>query len=284
MNKVSFSLADQDHYQINWDIAFPADHQSVVVLFVSDTNLSFGVVVRRFSEHEARFVIRGDPTSDLDLYYCLREAENTALSLGCRTLLTQEKIEINWLNSLELFLKCSFNSINETASFEGPFNLFAERILKAESVLLQKRLLPKGARITCLAEGQQQARALLHNTLMMDDFEFDNRIKSNASSPLSPSFSQLAWNHNDIVGILLVARTTTAELFHIPIRYVIPSFRHTWVNTFLLAASVRLGIQENAKSLRFEANLVAHQETLSLAKKMGCKMTKKFSRFEKRLT
>lgn len=284
MKKVSFFLADQNHYQINWDIAFPVDHQSIVVLFISDTNLYFGIVVRRFNVHEARFVIRGDLTSDEDLYSCLQEAEKTALSLGCSVLITQEKIEINWLNSFDLFLKCSFKSIHQTAYFEGSFNLFAERILKVESALRRRRSLPKGARITCLVEGQQQARALLHSTLMMDDFEFDNRIKKEASSPISIFFSQLAWNDNDIVGVLLVAKTTTDDLFDIPIRYVIPSLRHTWVNTFLIAACVRLGIQANAKLIRFEANLVAHQETLSLAKKTGCKMTKNFSRFEKHLT
>lgn len=284
MKKVSFFLADLHNYQINWDIAFPADHQTIVVLFTSKTNSFFGVVVRQFNKQEARFVIRGELFSERDLVDCLQEAEKTALLMGCRILTTQEKIETQWLNSFNIFLKYSFKSINESIYFEGPFKSFADRILKVESVIINKKVLPKGARITSLAEGQQQARTLLHNNLMMDDFEFDNRLKHDAFSPLSKTYSQLAWNEDEIIGVLLVAKTKMDELFDIPIRYVIPTYRQTWVNTFLIAACVKHGYQANAKFIRFEANLILHQETLSLAKKTGCQITKNFSRFEKHLS
>lgn len=283
MKKVSFFLTDQHNYQIDWDIAFPADHQTIVVLFTSNTNSYFGVVVRRLNEQEARFIIRGELVSEKDLAVCLQEAEKTAQLMGCRILTTQEKIDTQWLNSFEIFLNYSFKSINKTVYLEGPFKSFADRILKVESVMLQRKVLPKGARITSLGEGQQQARALLHNTFMMDDFEFDNRLKHDALSPLSENYSQLAWNDNEIIGVLLVAKTKTDELFDIPIRYVIPTYRQTWVNTFLVAACVKHGFHVNAKCIRFEANLILHQETLSLAKKTGCQITRTFSRFEKHL-
>lgn len=283
MKKISFFLADRLQYQIDWDVAFPADHQSMVVLFVTDNNHSFGIVVRQYNIYEARFIIRGNLTSEKDLVDCLQEAVRTAMLMGCKILTTQEKVDLSWLNSFQVFNKCYFKSVNQSISLEGPFELFADRILKVESLVLQKKAFPKGSKVTCLAEGLPQARTLLNSSLMMDDFEFNNRLKIDALSPLSINYSQVAWQDDEVVGVLLVASTATIDLFDIPIRYVVPTFHHSWVNTFLTAACVRHGYAVKAKRIRFEANLVLHKETISFAKKSGCQITNNYSRFEKDL-
>lgn len=283
MKKISFFLSDRLHHLIDWDVAFPADRQSIVVLFVSNNNHSFGIVVRKYNIYEARFIIRGNLTSDKDLVVCLQEAERTAMLMGCKILTTQEKIDISWLNSFQVFDQCYFKSVNQSISLEGPFELFADRILKIESLVLQNKAFPKGSKVTSLAEGLSQTRTLLNSSLMMDDFEFDNGLKNDSPSPLSISYSQVAWQDDEVVGVLLVASTATVDLFDIPIRYVAPTFRHSWVNTFLTAACVRHGYAASAKRIRFEANLSLHKETISFAKKCGCSITNNFSRFEKDL-
>ena len=264
-------------------MAFPLDDSTRCTLFETASTQTVGVVVRRYSALEARFVLRGDFKSEIDIIVCLTEAEKIARQLGCCLLSTQEKIHPEWFNSFNIFHRQGFLVADESWIFNGPFVSFADRSRRVAAVLDYKNAIPKEARVTNLIEGQERVRCLLHETLMMDDFEFDNRLKSNAFKPISATCSQIAWHGQKIVGVMLVAPTVNKGVYEIPIRYVLPDYRQTWVNAQLIFACVKHGENLGAKFIQFEANVKSHHETMYLAKKAGCERVAIFNRFEKQL-
>ena len=270
-------------YPKYWDVAFPLDEKTRFALFMNGLNHACGVVVRRYTTIEARFVFRGDFLREEDLTVCLTAAENIARELGCCLLTTQEKVDPEWFNALNIFQSFGFKSTDESWTFNGPFIPFADRSRRIAAVLAHKNAIPKEARVSNLIEGQDRVRFLLNETLMMDDFEFDNRLKSKALKPISAAYSQIAWHGQKIVGVLLVAPTVNKGVYEIPIRYVLPDYRHTWVNAQLIFACVKHGEALGAEFIQFEANSKFHHETLYLAKKAGCKRVAVFNRFEKQL-
>ena len=266
-----------------WDVAFPLDKKTLFSTSQNGSDQQIGVVVRRYGAHEARFVLRGEIKSAEDLTTCLKLAEKTARQLGCNVLTTQEKVHPEWCDAFTTFQRQGFKAVDESWVFNGSFESFADRIQRIASMLSHKNAIPQEARVSSLTEGQERVRALLNESLMMDDFEFDNRLKSTASKPISAAYSQIAWHGQQIVGVLLVAPTVDSGVYDIPIRYVLPDYRQTWVNALLIAASVKHGENLGAQFIQFEANLKLHPETLILAKKTGCKRIAVFNRFEKLL-
>ena len=267
-----------------WDVAFPSDQRTIFSRYMTESNRYIGVVVRRYTSFEARFVVRGDLDSKEDLAFCLSAAEKKAQQLGCCVLSTQERIIPEWLDALNTFQQHGFEIVDESWLFTGPFNSFASRIRRIESALHQKNAIPAEARVSSLKEGIQFARSLLNDSLMIDDFEFDNRIKLGALKPISTTYSQIAWYGNKIVGVLLVATTPNERLYDIPIRYVLPEFRQKWVNALLISECVKHGEKIGAEFIQFEANSKSHTETFALAEKTGCKRTSVFNRFQKILS
>ena len=270
-------------YPKQWDVAFPPDENTRFALFNTGLNQAYGVVVRRYTALEARFVFRGNFEIEDDLIVCLAAAEKIARQLGCCLLTTQEKVHPEWFNALNIFRSLGFKSTDESWTFNGPFLPFADRSRRVAAVLDYKNAIPKEARVSDLTEGQERVRVLLNETLMMDDFEFDNRLKSKALKPISAVYSQIAWHGQKIVGVLLVAPTVDKGVYEIPIRYVLPDYRHTWVNAQLIFACIEHGEALGAEFIQFEANSKFHHETLYLAKKAGCKRVAIFNRFEKQL-
>lgn len=266
-----------------WDVAFPQDKKTLFSTYQSESDQQIGVVVRQYSAHEARFILRGEIKLAEDLVTCLKLAERNARQLGCNVLTTQERVHPEWCDALTVFQRQGFEAVDESWVFKGSFKSFADRIQRIAFILSHKNAIPQDARVSSLTEGQDQVRALLNESLMMDDFEFDNRLKSTASKPISASYSQIAWYGQQIVGVLLVAPTVDSGVYDIPIRYVLPDYRQTWVNALLIAASVKHGENLGAQFIQFEANLKLHPETLMLAEKTGCKCIAVFNRFEKPL-
>ena len=282
MNQVSF-MPEKIALPIDWDVAFPPDERTRFTIFQTESNQSMGVVVRRYTSREARFVLRGELKSEKDLVVCLAAAEKTARQLGCSVLTTQEKVNPNWLAALNTFQSQGFKSIDESWVFNGPFQSFADRIQRIALMLEHKKAIPEEARVSSLTEGHERVRSLLNATLMMDDFEFDNRLRTDASKPISAAYSQIAWFGKKVVGVLLVAPTANKGVYDIPIRYVLPDYRQTWVNALLIAECVKHGESIGAEFIQFEANSKSHYETLYLARKTGCRRVAVFNRFEKQL-
>ena len=267
-----------------WDVAFPSDQRTSFSRYMTESNRYIGVVVRRYTSCEARFVVRGDLNSKEDLAFCLSVAEKKAQQLGCCVLSTQERIIPEWLDALNTFQQHGFEITDESWLFTGPFNSFASRIRRIESLFHQKNAIPTEARVSSLKEGIQFARALLNDSLMMDDFEFDNSVKLGALKPISTAYSQIAWYGDKIVGVLLVATTPDKRLYDIPIRYVLPEFRQKWVNALLISECVKHGEKIGAEFIQFEANSKSHTETFALAEKTGCERIAIFNRFQKILS
>ena len=267
-----------------WDVAFPSDQRTSFSRYMTESNRYIGVVVRRYTSFEARFVVRGDLDSKEDLAFCLSAAEKKAQQLGCCVLTTQERIIPEWLDALNTFQEQGFEITDESWLFTGPFNSFASRIRRIESLFHQKNSIPAEARVSSLKEGIQFARALLNDSLMMDDFEFDNSVKLGALKPISTAYSQIAWYGDKIVGVLLVATTPDKRLYDIPIRYVLPEFRQKWVNALLISECVKHGEKIGAEFIQFEANSKSHTETFALAEKTGCERIAIFNRFQKILS
>ena len=281
-HQVIFTSALFD-YPTRWDVAFPPDERTRFTTLCTDATHAVGVVVRQYSNLEARFILRGDIKSEKELFICLAKAEKIACHFGCQFLTTQEKVHPEWFGALNMFQSRGFKAIDESWTFNGPFASFADRSRRVVAVLDHKKAIPQEARVSNLVEGQERVRVLLDETLMMDDFEFDNRLKSNALKPISSAYSQIAWHGQKIVGVLLVSPTAESGVFEIPIRYVLPEYRHTWVNAQLIFACVKHGEALGAKFIQFEANAKSHHETLYLAKKSGCERIAIFNRFEKQL-
>ena len=281
VTKKYISMPESSEINQPWDVAFPSDQRTSFSRYMVESNRYIGAVVHRYTESEARFVLRGDLHSKEELAFCLSAAEKKARQLGCFVLSTQERVNPEWLEASNTFEKQGFEIVDESWLFTGPFDSFASRIRRIEFLLHQKNLIPTEARISSLKEGIQYARALLNDSLMMDDFEFDNRIRVSAPKPISTVYSQIAWYGNKVVGVLLVATTPNERLYDIPIRYVLPEFRQKWVNALLISECVKHGEKIGAELIQFEANSKSHTETFALATKTGCERIAVFNRFQK---
>lgn len=264
-----------------WEVAFPQNSRTISAEIQGNSFSKIGVVVHRISSTEARFIIRGNLKSNNDLINCLLLAERLATSIGCHTLVTQEKVPSNWLNANASFKIAGFELTDESWVFSGPFLTFAERIKNTQTLLLRKNVIPKNTRTTNLIGYHDQIKKLLHDHEMMDDFDFDYFLHHSSSQSISSKFSQIVWCNNKIVGVILVSSSVEIGVYYIPIRYVIPEFRQTWVNVLLIAECVKHGPTAGAEIVRFEANLRTHKETISLAKKTGCKPIGTFNRYRK---
>lgn len=278
-----FSNPDFDLAQQSWNISFPSDDKTKSTTFISVTNENIGVIVRKYTSHEARFVLRGNIISSLDLIRLLVAAEELSSSFGCRFLTTQEQIPVLWLDSTRTFCTQGFNVIDESWTYMGPFKPFADRAFHIKQKLFEKNIVPFNAKTTSLFNYKAKIRALLNTSLMMDDFEFDNAIKITYHSPISLLYSQIAWHGHKIVGVLLVASSPEDGVFEIPIRYILPEYRKSWVNALLIAGCVKYGDVSGAKFIKFDANTKTHHETMMLAKKTDCKKIATFNRFQKNL-
>lgn len=254
----------------SWEIPFPKGPALCYQVFQNGLGEIFGVAVYRFSNSEARFVIRGELFDADDLRTCLNVAEDLGRQLGCSEIVTQEKMRPDWLGAGDVFKKCQFQQLDESWIFECPFKPFAERLNRIMRVLRRDGSIPEGARVTDLAVGQGLARAILGEALLMDGFDFDNRLKPGSTKYISAEFSQLVWIGKKLVGIMLVAPTGKNGIYEIPIRYIAPAYRKTWVNALLIYSCVKRGESVNATTIRFNANAKMHHETIRLAEQSGC--------------
>ena len=253
-----------------WDVPFPQDESLCHAVFDGGLGRTFGVVIHRFSKSEARFVLRGNLQTDDDLTLCMQEAEKVIKRFGCKNIVTQEKLRPDWLNTAKVFKRHGFEELDESWIFECPFGPFVERLNRIMQALARSNSIPNEARVTNLTAGACLARSLLDEASLMDGFDFDNRLRMGAHKPISEEFSQLVWVGQTLAGIILVAPTCDDGTFEVPIRYVIPAYRKTWVNALLIHSCVKRGQIMGATTIRFNANSKTHQETIRLAKQAGC--------------
>lgn len=254
----------------HWEVSFPLDENSRVIEFHAELGRTFGVIVHRFTDAEARFILRGELKSKDDLVICLQAGEKFAQQLNCNEIVTQEKIRPDWLDAAVIFQKCGYKSLDKSWIFECPFEPFSIRVQRVMQLLERTKAIPQDARVSQLGEGSALARALLNNARLMDGFDFDNRLKPGAAKPISAEHSQLVWVGQTLAGIILVAPTGEDGTYEIPVRYIVPKFRQTWVNAVLIHSCVKRGRMMRATTIRFNANAKTHHETIRLAEQAGC--------------
>ena len=249
-----------------YDIPFATRGEVISDVFWRGREPIYGVSVYRFSRDEARLVVRGDLAYPQDLQACLARAEASAAALGCSRLVTQEKLRSDWLDAESVCRADGFAQLDTSLVFECPFDLLAERSKRVVNALERRNAIPATASVTSLMEGHDQARAMLDEASIMDDFDFDSRLAAGSTKPLSAEYSQLVWLGEMLVGIILVAPTPVDAVYEIPIRFIASSHRQTWVNTLLIHSCVQYGEAYAARAIRFNANPETHQETISLAR------------------
>lgn len=267
----------------SWEVSFPRDEELRFEQFHHGLSRIFGIVVYRFTETEARFVLRGDLESGEDLVACLTAGEALARQLKCRELVTHEKLRPDWLDAAVLMKQGGFEPLDESWVFECPFALFAERLNRLMQVLDRNRAVPKEARVTDLTAGIDLARTLLEEARLMDGFDFDHRLKPRVAKPISADYSQLVWVGETLAGVILVAPAREDGTYEIPIRYIIPAYRQTWVNALLIHSCVKRGEILGAATVRFNANSKTHHETIRLAEQAGCVRVASSHRYGKSL-
>lgn len=253
----------------HWEIPFPLNHSSQLMVYQTHSARNFGVIVHRFNDSEARFILRGNHESKDDLMACLEAGEGFARQLGCQGMVTQEKIRPDWLDAAHIFVQCGFKPLDESWIFECPFISFARRANRIMKALTYNGAIPAGARTSDLNEGKALARKLLEDARLMDGFDFDHRLSAATTKPISAEHSQLVWVGLELVGIILVAPTSDDTTYEIPIRYISPSYRRTWVNAVLIHSCVKHGENVGAAAIRFNANAKTHHETIRLAEQAG---------------
>lgn len=267
----------------HWEIPFPQDQSLQVMVYQTRSARNFGIIVHHFNESEARFILRGDHEVGDDLVACLQTGEEFARLLGCQDLVTQEKINPDWLDAAKLFVQSGFVSLDESWIFQCPFEPFANRVNRIMEILMRNGAIPDEARTSDLNEGKSLARKLLADARLMDGFDFDHRLDGAATKPISAEHSKLVWVGSNLVGIILVAPTGDDGTYEIPVRYIIPSYRRTWVNAALIHSCVKNGENVAAATVRFNANSITHHETIHLAEQAGCVRIASVHRYGKRL-
>ena len=196
---------------------------------------------------------------------CLAKAEELARQLGCCELVTQEKMRPDWFDAERVFKTDGFRQLDASLIFECPFDKLASRSTRIMQALRRRGAIPEKARVTDLREGRRLARSTLEEALLMDGFDFDNRLTAGATKFISEDYSQLVWLDRTLLGIILVAPTQDEDVYEIPIRFIMPAYRQTWVNALLIHSCVERGEAMSAKAIRFNANADTHRETIRLA-------------------
>lgn len=266
-----------------WDIPFPDDGLVRSEAVFNETGAVFGVSVYRFSHDEARFVLRGNSETAQDLQSSLAVAERLARELGCRALVTQEKLRPDWLEAERIFRASGFAQLDASLIFECPFETLAERSTRIMRALRRRSAIPKEAQVTSLRAGRKIARSILGEALLMDGFDFDNRLTAAAAKHISEDYSQLVWLGDTLLGIILVAPTPEEHVYEIPIRFIVPPYRQSWVNALLIDSCVTRGEAMSATAIRFNANADTHGETIRLAEQAAGKLIAASHRYGKRI-
>ena len=276
-----FQRSDLTAVPKHWEVSFPLDRNSRCSVFHSGSGRKYGTVVHQFSEAETRFVVRGDLQSAEDLIACLKVGEEHARQLKSSELVTQEKVRPDWLDAASAFHHCGFAALDESLIFECPFGPFVERLNRMMHILERNCAVPPEARVTNLAEGREFAGTILEQAKLMDRFDFEHRLSAGAAKPISAEYSQLVWVGKTLAGVILVAPAEADGTYEIPVRYIIPAYRQTWVNALLIHACVKRGEMMGATTIRFNANSKTHHETIHLATQAGCVLVAKSHRYGK---
>lgn len=277
------SRLDLGAFPNHWEISFPPDKNLRWTVFQAEFGRKYGVVIYQFSESETRFVLRGNLQATEDLVACLKVGEEYARQFKSSELVTQEKIRPDWLDIKNIFLQCGFSALDESLVFECPFGPFVERLNRMMHILERNCAVPNEARVTDLAEGRELAGTILEQVRLMDRFDFDHRLSPGAAKPISAEYSQLVWVGKTLAGIILVAPTEADGIYEIPVRYIIPAYRQTWVNALLIHSCVKRGEMMGATIIRFNANSKTHHETIHLATQAGCVLVATSHRYGKLL-
>lgn len=264
-----------------WAISFPSDTNLRNRSFKGSEGNEFGVATYRFSKHEARFLLRGEFAESDELNRCLEQATAFARELGCSDLVTQEKIRADWVEAKALFRANGFRQIDESWIFECSFSALSKRINRIMQLLQRRRTIPDNVHITDLNSGRALVRAILDEALLMDGFDFDHRLTAGGAKRISAANSQLVWQNELLLGIILVAPTGVENVYEIPIRFVAADARRSWVNALLIYSCVRQGESSGAETIRFNANADAHKETILLAEQAGGSHVATSNRYQK---
>ena len=270
-------------------VAFPRGAHTASACFTGVGGAPILVVVHRLgagredSDEEARLVYRGRRVVPADHPAILYHAEQLARGLGARWLVTQEKIPAPEPDGLDAFAAAGFEALDESWTFECPFDDLASRIERVHALLVRRERVPPSFHVTGLSAGLACVRAYLDSAGLMDGFDFDARIEGRSAYPILVDQSRLVWEGETIVGLLLATETEANDVFAVPVRWIAAGARQTWVNACLVQVAVEVGRFNNARFIRFNANPATHKETLRLAEQANGRRIACVQRYGKRL-
>ena len=138
---------------------------------------------------------------------------------------------------------------------------------------------PPGPAARGFVQVSNTAMKILHESGMMDDYDFRNKFKGDSLKSFSQDHCLSVLFMGEMVGIILVAKHTEIKTYEILIRWVEKNFRGSWVNAVLINEAVRQGLEIDIDFLCFNANSERHQETLHLAKNAGAEIIAKSRRY-----
>ena len=265
-------------------IPFPDCEQTRIHAFPSQRKTSYLIGVHRLSnpaKEDGRFVIRnlnesGSHNFSGDSLQCVKKI---ASDMGIRQLVTQEKLPLFKGNDLPALIGAGFKPIDESITLRVPFTLFARRATRIAKALAKKNKIPPGYKVVPIKEVSNTAMKILHESGMMDDYDFRNKFKGDSLKSFSQDHCLSVLFMGEMVGIILVAKHTEVKTYEILIRWVEKNFRGSWVNAVLINEAVRQGLEIDIDFLCFNANSERHQETLHLAKNAGAEIIAKSRRY-----
>ena len=265
-------------------IPFPDCEQTRIYAFPGQHKARFLIGVHRLSnpaKEDGRFVIRnlnesGPHNFSGDLLQCVKKI---ASDMGIRQLVTQEKLPLFNGNDLPALIRAGFKPIDESITLRVPFTLFAKRATRIAKALAKKNKIPPGYKVVPIKEVSNTAMKILHESGMMDDYDFRNKFEGDSLKSFSLDHCLSVLFMGEIVGIILVAKHTEIKTYEILIRWVEKNFRGSWVNAVLINEAVRRGLEIDIDFLCFNANSERHQETLHLAKNAGAEIIAKSRRY-----
>ena len=265
-------------------IPFPDCKQTCIYTFPRQHKASFLIGVHRLTnpaKEDGRFVIRDLTGANSNNFSTdsLQFVKKIAGDMGIRQLVTQEKQPLFKGNDLPALASAGFKPIDESISMRVPFTLFEKRATRVAKALAKKNKIPPGYKVMPIKEVSNTAMNILHESGMMDDYDFRNKFKGDSLKSFSLDHCLSVLFMGKIVGIILVAKHTEIKTYEILIRWVEKDFRGSWVNAVLINEAVRRGLEVDIDFLCFNANSERHQETLHLAKNAGAEFVAKSRRY-----
>ncbi len=197
------------------------------------------------------------------------------ISLFCRTpFLKASRIA-------DFLVTHKFQARDEIHKYEASLCVLASRVNRINRRLDRHRSLDKCGELVALDETtKDRVRLSLERANLMSSSEFDRLYESFVAHDFKRC-SSIALARGKVIGILLVVPMPVSARVSIPVIWVHPNHRQSWVQTRLLQRSIQSSAHLSPTTIEFSGDTAKAPDTIKLANKAQATLLSRYCRFER---